>query len=127
MSTRPRCDEGCRVCLLGHSTHACRDGHGVSDDGGCLRDERHPCFPTSKTSSRYLTSTRPSTSSSADKMRYDPVRRQIGDDNNRRIEHMRRIVLASATILALALPALGQSEEMTVERLTRPGNRTVFV
>ena len=44
---------------------------------------------------------------------------------------MRRIVLASATILALVLPGLsqplGQSEEMTVERLTRPGNRTVFV
>ena len=38
-----------------------------------------------------------------------------------------RLVLASATMLALAIPALGQSEEMTVERLTRPGNRTVFV
>ena len=60
---------------------------------------------------------------------------------------MRRIVLASATILALVallllpsgLPALSQSlgqsfgqrlgptEGMVVERLTRPGNRTVYV
>ena len=55
---------------------------------------------------------------------------------------MRRIVLASATILAMVLPltppassqSLGQSlgqpsgpsEGMVVERLTRPGNRTVF-
>ena len=39
---------------------------------------------------------------------------------------MRRIVLTSATIFALALPASGQSGDMTVERLTRPGNRTVF-
>ena len=60
---------------------------------------------------------------------------------------MRRIVLASATILALVallllpsgLPALSQAvgqslgqrlgpgDGMVVERLTRPGNRTVFV
>ena len=44
---------------------------------------------------------------------------------------MRRIVLtsailASAAIVALTFPAVGQSEDMTVERLTRPGNRTVY-
>jgi hypothetical protein len=39
---------------------------------------------------------------------------------------MRRIVLISATLLALAFPALGQSEDMTIEQLTRPGNRIVF-
>src|SRR5262245_10608808 len=39
---------------------------------------------------------------------------------------MRRIVLGSAAILAVAFPAIGQPEEMTVERLIRPGNRTIF-
>src|SRR5205085_6594828 len=33
---------------------------------------------------------------------------------------------ACATLLALTLPGFGQSEEMMVERLTRPGNRTVY-
>jgi hypothetical protein len=76
-------------------------------------------------------------------MRYDLMLPSDGDDNEGRTEHMRRIVLISATIVALAFPgvsqslgqglgqslspSLGQSEEMTVERLSRPGNRTIFV
>src|SRR5437016_4850395 len=75
-------------------------------------------------------------------MRYDVVPPRNGGDYKGRNVHMRRIVLASATLLASVLPvtppALSQSlgpsfgppsgppEEMIVERLTRPGNRTVF-
>jgi len=79
-------------------------------------------------------------------MRYDAAPPSIGGCNMGRNVHMQRIVLASATILTLALPtmlastppamsqSLGQSvggpsgppEGMVIERLTRPGNRTVF-
>jgi hypothetical protein len=40
---------------------------------------------------------------------------------------MRHIVLVASTILALASSAFGQSEEMTVEQITRQGSRVLFV
>jgi len=45
---------------------------------------------------------------------------------------MRHIVLASATMVAVTLsgfvlPSAVQSQDMTIERVTRPGNRNIFV
>ncbi len=46
-------------------------------------------------------------------------------DNGR--HHMRRLVLVASTIFALTFSASGQSEEMTIEQITRPGGRIFFV
>jgi hypothetical protein len=40
---------------------------------------------------------------------------------------MRRIVLVASTIFALTFPALGQSEQLTIERIPRQGGRIIFV
>jgi hypothetical protein len=39
---------------------------------------------------------------------------------------MRRLVLLASTIFALTFSASGQSEEMTIEQITRPGGRIIF-
>src|SRR2546428_13967153 len=46
-------------------------------------------------------------------------------DNGR--HHMRRLVLVASAIFALTFSASGQSEEMTIEQITRPGGRVIFV